>query len=149
MKITFPSNRIYAGFFTVVDDQGVLLMSGRALGKADNGRARRAGNLSRNSTLPYGDTPTGQYEPAFVVKRDPPHPRIGKAWIPIIGMGGDALIAATTGGRTGLGIHAGRLDTDGRLVPTYGCVRISDRDFDQLWQLVDDEPINIMIVEED
>lgn len=149
LQITLPSNRVHAGFFTLVDEEGVLIMAGRALGKASNKQAAKAGNKSRDSTLPYGDTPTGEYEPASIVKIDPPHPRLGDMWIPLIGRTGDALTASTTGGRTGLGIHAGQVHTDGYLMPTLGCVRQSHRDLNQLWQLIADERINITIYEED
>lgn len=148
LDIVLTSNRRYAGFFTLIDSEGVLVLAGRALGKADNGRAATEGNPTRQSTLPYGDTPTGDYKPAHVVKIDPPHRRVGKHWIPISGKSGDALQALVEG-RKGLGIHAGRLDTDGRLVPTYGCVRMSDRDFDQLVLALGDSEVSITVSEED
>jgi len=147
LKFVLPSNRIYAGFFTLTDNDGVLLMAGRALGKADNGRAAVEGNPLRYSTLPYGDTPTGEYQPSAVIIFDKPHRRVGRGWVPLKGRTGDALTAIKE--RRGLGIHAGRLDTDGRLVPTYGCVRISDRDFDQLTATTAGAIMDIEVTEED
>ncbi len=148
LDIILPRDRKYAGFFTLIDSEGVLVLAGRALGKADNGRAVTEGNPARRSVLPYGDTPTGDYHAARMIKLDPPHRRIGKLWIPLKGKSGDALQAIAEGRRK-LGIHAGRLDTDGRLVPTYGCVRFSDRDIEQLWGALNDVEVSITISEED
>lgn len=148
LVITLPSDRRYAGYFTLVDNSGQLLMDGRARGKSDNSKAIEHDNPTRNSTQSYGDTPTGEYEEAFITHFNPPHKRLGKAWIAIEGKSGDALIARNNG-RWGIGIHAGRLHTDGTLITTYGCVRLSDRDMDQMCAVIKDDPISITIREED
>lgn len=119
-------------------------MAGRARGKADNGRAAREGNPSRSSLLPYGDAPLGEYADAVVVKTH--NARLGHSWIPIVGTSGDAL-KAVENGRTGLGIHAGRSNTDGKLVTTHGCVRLDVIDFKQLAKIMDDEAVSIRIGE--
>lgn len=119
-------------------------MAGRARGKADNGRAAREGNPARSSILPYGDAPLGDYADSTVVKTH--NVRLGHSWIPIVGISDDALKAAENG-RTGLGIHAGRSDTDGNLVATYGCVRLDVIDFGRLADILGEEPVSIRIGE--
>ena len=147
LVVTLPVNRVYSGYFVATDDDGKLLTSGRALGKADNGRARRENNLPRDPTKPYGDTPTGTYRRTkaniFALERD----RYGKGTIALEGATGDAL-AAVEGGRTGILIHAGRDYTDGRLVPTYGCLRVSPEDFDKIVEAAAGGWIYVTIEEE-
>ena len=113
------------------------------LGKADNTRAAAHGNSRRDPVHPWGDTPTGLYAPARVVwfaARTP----LGEAWLPLEGVHGDALTARHNG-RTGLGIHAGR--GSGRLVPTYGCVRLRARDFYTMLCVVGDRRVDVEIIE--
>lgn len=130
--VTLPRDRRLAGHLFVVDDAGEVALAVDARGKADNARAAKAGNPSRDPTRPYGDTPSGAYAPTRLVVFAPPHPRLGRAWFPIEGGGGDAL-QARLNGRTGLGIHGGR--GDGALVATYGCVRLRDRDMKRVAEL--------------
>ena len=144
LDIILPRNRIYAGFFTLTTRHKHLLLAGRARGKADNRRAVREGNPSRSSLLPYGDAPLGEYADSRVIKTH--NARLGHSWIPIVGTSGDAL-KAVENGRTGLGIHAGRSDTDGNLVATYGCVRLDVIDFERLAGILDDDPVSIRISE--
>ena len=146
LKITLPSNRIHSGFFTLVDGCGTLLLAGRARGKADNGAAKRHNNPTRDPKLPFGDAPLGEYVRARVVLTS--NQRLGESWIPIMGKSGDAL-KAVDNGRTGIGIHAGRKDTDGKLVATHGCVRLSERDYEQLVYIVGDEYFDVTIQGED
>lgn len=133
MKLTvvLPPNRAYQGYFVATDDTGRLLTSGRCLGKADNQMATRRGNPDRDSRKPYGDTPTGTYAPTRAVIYAIESDTYGKGHIVLDGLTGDAA-AAVEGGRTGLLIHAGRDYTDGRLYPTYGCLRVSTKDFDKI-----------------
>lgn len=147
LVVTLPQNRVYSGYFVATDDDGKLLTSGRCLGKADNGRARRANNLTRDPIWPYGDTPTGTYFRTkaiiFAIESD----RYGKGTITLEGATGDAL-AAVGAGRTGLLIHAGRPYTDGRLVPTYGCLRVSPEDFDKIVEAAAGGWIHVTIEDE-
>lgn len=125
--IKLPADRTQEGILVLYrDDLTVSVM--RCLGKADNQRAAEAGNPHRDPILPYGDTPLGAYAPASLEILNPPHPRMGSYVIPLTGIGGDAKAAMAA--RAGLAIHAGRGDE--RLVPTYGCVRLLDRDIEGL-----------------
>jgi len=138
-----PDNRYRAGTFTLYHAGGLTLLAGDCLGKADNERAAKEGNPSRDPILPYGDTPLGGYVPAKVVRFDPPHHRMGAIAIPLIGASGDALQARVRGKRTGLFIHGGR--GDDRLVPTYGCLRLRDRDMAEIARLVGDSIVEVTI----
>ena len=145
IDISLPLSRPRPGMLVLSNTEGrPLLPPFFCLGKADNARATRAGNPDRDPTKPYGDTPAGVYAETSLVKFGAAHRRLGRAWIPIDGAEGQAL-RAVEGGRTGLGIHAGR--GNDRLIPTYGCVRMLDREFDLLAHRVGRGPIVVTIVE--
>lgn len=145
IKIYLPADRRRKGVLRVFrGPTQEYMMDAPCLGKADNGRAAKAGNPDRDPALPYGDTPAGEYAPAKYVRFAEPRPRIGEGWIPMTGISGQAG-DAVRGGRTGLGIHAGR--GDGRLVPTYGCLRMLDRDMAWLAKLVGGDEILIEVFE--
>jgi hypothetical protein len=137
IRITLPPDRTLPGRLTYAQ------ITVPCLGKADNARAAVHGNPKRNPVHPWGDTPTGRYAPARAVwfaTRTP----LGEAWLPLEGVHGDALTARHNG-RTGLGIHAGR--GSGRLVPTYGCVRLRARDFYAMLSEAGERRIEVEIVE--
>ena len=113
------------------------------LGKADNAKAKANDNSTRNSLYPWGDTPTGIYAPTHPVWLDK-KTQLGEAWIPIIGISGDAL-RAVKNGRTGLGIHAGR--GSDKLKPTYGCLRMLAKDFYRMIAYINEDPIDLEITE--
>ena len=136
-----PKQRATPGLMHLFDHDGVLLHTCPCLGKADNDRALNEGNPDRDPILPYGDTPSGDFKPCKVERFDPPHARIGWSWIPLYGASGDAMRAMI--GRTGLGIHAGK--GDDRLVPTYGCVRIRDRDMMILAREIGTDAVTVSI----
>ena len=136
--ITLPADRAQPGKLTY--DQRTV----PCLGKADNARAMANGNPMRDPTFPWGDAPTGLYasaRPVWFATRTP----LGEAWIPLDGVQGDAL-AARHNGRTGLGIHAGR--GSGRLIPTYGCIRLRARDFYGMIGVIGDQRVDVEIVEQ-
>ena len=113
------------------------------LGKADNAKAKTHKNPTRDPLLPWGDTPTGVYAPTHPVWLDK-KTQLGEAWIPIIGISGDAL-RAVKNGRTGLGIHAGR--GSDKLKPTYGCLRMLAKDFYRMIAYINEDPIDLEITE--
>lgn len=114
------------------------------LTKADSQRAIEAGNHDRVPSLPYGDTPWGEYMPTQVIIFETPHKRMGAWAIPLVGLSGQALKAMET--RHGLYIHGGR--GSDRLIPTYGCVRLLDDDGEWLVDLVGTATLNIAIHED-
>jgi len=143
---TLPHDRRYEGEFRLHNEAGNVVLAGGCLGKADNLRARDEGNPSRDPIQPYGDTPTGGYVPAKVLRYDPPHHRMGTFAIVLNGADGDALQARVLGKRTGLAIHGGR--GDGRLVPTFGCLRLRDRDMAAIARIVGDDLVEVVIQSE-
>ena len=144
LRIFLPRDRSKPGFFHLFDIDGhAVLTNIRCLGKADAERAIGEGNPDRHPDLPYGDTPAGTFEPTALQMFPTPHPRMGTGCIPLVGASGQALDAKLRG-RTGLAIHAGR--GDDRLVPTYGCIRLLQRDFDEVAKLLADaEPLNVTV----
>ncbi|MEN8723845.1 MAG: hypothetical protein ABF335_13285 [Alphaproteobacteria bacterium] len=134
LTIFLPKDRTKMGWFNLLTGDDHLLMTGPARGKADNQRAIKEGNPMRLPIKPYGDTPSGTFHETSPVTFAKPHGRLGVGWIPLRGKSGDALVAESIGGREGLGLHAGR--GDDHLMATYGCIRVTDSDYDRLDQLI-------------
>lgn len=150
LVVSLPKDRRAAGRFSLLSPGGSVMVHGACLGKADNQRAAKEGNPKRSTTLPYGDTPTGRYAPARVREFDPPHRTLGPWAIPLIGEEGDALEAMRDGGedkppRDELYVHAGRGDE--KLIPTYGCLRLLDRDLVKIANIVGQELVEVTIDE--
>lgn len=152
IEITLPRERTRPGNLTLWRYTGgdIRTLIGRwdCLGKADNARAAKKGNPSRDPKHIKGDTPTGVYCSRALTER--PHAKdgdgIGRWWIPLEPAGGEAL-AAKWNGRTALGIHGGRPRRDGRLVPTEGCVRVDDTTIAELGNLLRGQAASITIME--
>ncbi len=134
LTVFLPKDRVKMGWFNLLASDDHLLLTGPARGKADNKRAIKAGNPTRDPIKPYGDTPSGEFHACGPVLFSQPHARLGVGWIPLRGKSGDALKAETEGGREGLGLHAGR--GDDMLMATYGCIRVTDTDFDLIDKLI-------------
>ncbi len=141
--IRLPHDRAQPGSLNLVDIEPTVLFSCDCLGKADGQRALAEGNRQRDPLKPYGDTPTGEYAAARVRTHEPPHPRMGPLSIALIGIAGDAVRAKQD--RVGLAIHAGR--GDGHLIPTYGCIRLRDRDLADLAAVMAGRAAEIFIAE--
>jgi len=119
-----PPNRFVAGEFWVEDHQGRCIFGPRrARGEADNAGAQRHDNLEEEPTQLYGDHPGGLYRVTAIAHPDPQ--RYGSAFLVLDPLEGDALEAKGYG-RTGIGIHGGRLHADGRLRETNGCLRLDN-----------------------
>lgn len=143
--IELPRDRHKRGTLWLYDKEGILIKTMKCLGKADNQNAQQNHNASRNPSIQWGDTPTGVYHPATVdVLPDDHH--LGKQWIRLEGKVGQSLEARKRGKRSGLAIHAGR-DGD-RLVPTYGCIRVLQSDFNVLCNNIGDDQVRTIIVEQ-
>lgn len=140
--IKLPKNRIEPGALELFDESNGLMARMAARGKADHYRAIQASNPDRLPILPYGDTPAGDYAETHIVIFDEVNERLGRGWIPMLPVSGEAL-RAQENGRTGLGIHGGRGNT--RLIATYGCVRIFDTDFDYLAEVIGTDSITITV----
>lgn len=143
IEIDLPRDRATEGVLRLVDGNDATMMSARCRGKADSRRAANEDNPDRDPTRPFGDTPSGLYRETGVhwFPKEA-NSRLGPAWIPLIGLSGDAE-RAHRNGRTGLGIHGGRGDE--RLVATYGCVRLLDCDFVHLATIIANRPVGVII----
>jgi hypothetical protein len=128
---------------------GAELARFRCLGKADNFKARDKGNPGRDPLKPWGDTPSGTYAPQLVARLNGRRREfLGDWFLPLVEPTHGPAVAALDvrgGGRTALGVHAGRGDR--KLMPTNGCVRIETTAMDRLAQLAAGQPI-LPVVEE-
>ena len=132
---TLPRNRNIPGELVAFDDDGNVLHRCPVLGKADNLRAAREGNPTRDPLRRFGDTPTGLWRCG---KRGPVPPASTYGVHPVVTMtpiSGDALRAST---RSGIWLHGGgpgRNSATAFLRPTFGCLRVADDDMGQIWTL--------------
>jgi hypothetical protein len=135
--IEFPDDRAQAGILRLVNENDQTVAGPfMACGKADDATAAMKGNLNRSSTLPFGDTPLGDYQVEGVVPTGSgtnyeagSYGANGAIWL--TPASGEAMLAARAG-RTGLMIHGGELSANGGLRPANGCVRLSNEDMQSL-----------------
>jgi len=138
-----PDDRRLPGFLCVFDPAGAKrLYDIPCRGKADSSQAARQGNTSRDATRPYGDTPAGLYRPSRITRFAPSHKTLGPTAILLEGQTGDALKAAQRG-RTGLAVHGNR--GNDRLMATYGCLRLFDRDIALLAKLIGEAAVVVEV----
>jgi RHS repeat-associated protein len=130
------------GTMTVVIDGGRERYQFPALGRGSSPFSRGKGVSTAHPWWQAdGDTPTGRYTGEYF--RSVPHNNIRSygpnGWIVLTpqDVGDHAWLASYIFGRSGIGIHGGRDETNGNgvprtLRPTYGCIRISDSDMKRL-----------------
>ena len=148
LRAILPRDRNFLGKL-IGFDNGLKIFECPVLGKADNARAAREGNPTRDPLKPFGDTPTGLWKCG---KRGPVDPATTYGVHPVLTMlpvSGDALLAST---RSGIWLHGGSLGRNkatGFLRPTFGCLRVSDKDMGMLWGLAKKhgEPTIIEVME--
>jgi L,D-transpeptidase catalytic domain len=138
IEVSLPTNRQEIGTLRILnlDNGRTLLADIPVLGRADRAAAAAHGNPSRDPLRPYGDTPLGTYQVVRVHTTGPNTAYSPDSYGPNGGIrleptGGDAFVARANG-RTGLMIHGGRDRGNGRLVPTNGCLRVSDADMQRI-----------------
>jgi hypothetical protein len=136
--VQLPADRIQKGTLSLVADDGATVLAGpfQAYGKADGQTAAANGNSTRNTLLPFGDTPLGTYSvPGMEVTGDgtgrSTHSYGPNGAIRLNPISGDAATAAIAG-RQYLLIHGGDLNGAGALRPTNGCIRLSNADMASL-----------------
>jgi len=132
--VQLPADRTQKGTLSLVADDGATVIAGpfQTYGKADGQTATANGNPSRNTLLPFGDTPLGTYSvPGMEVTGDgtgrSAHSYGPNGAIRLNPTGGNAATAAIAG-RQYLLIHGGDLNAAGALRPTNGCLRLSNAD---------------------
>lgn len=118
IQVTLPRDRTRLGTLICGD------FTCACLGKSDSLTAHKNGNHSRDPLKQFGDTPLGTY----TVSIGPVGwPMSSYGTHPVLTMdptGGDALVAESVGKRSGLLIHGGALNREGKLRPTFGCIRV-------------------------
>ena len=113
IKITLPANRYNYGTLKLYDKNGNQIYSCSALGRS----------VSNASPLVYrGNTPTGIYSGYLY---GPASPRDSYGPYKVIAMDGISGQIVQSG-RSGIWIHGGRSQEN--LSPTYGCVRVFEKD---------------------
>ena len=122
--IILPRDRTKPGRLELRDRIGMLVFSCQCLGRSAGIFDAVTGRVRRDRLAYRGDTPLGDYAPTFVTTLAKPITGIGRLWVGLDPIAGEAL-AAEQAGRRGLGIHGGRGET---LRPTHGCIRLKDSD---------------------
>ena len=125
LRAKLPLDRYVAGTLWIEDDTGITFGPVRARGEADNRNAASQDNIVEDPTKVGGDHPAGTYLATEVVIIPIPNDTYGPYFIRLDPQSGEAH-EAKQNGRTGIGIHGGRLHPDGRLRETFGCLRIDD-----------------------
>lgn len=138
IAVQLPADRTQTGTLSLVADDRTTVLAGpfQTYGKADGQTAAANGNSTRNTLLPFGDTPLGTYAvPGMEVTGDgtgrSTHSYGPNGAIRLNPTDGDAATAAIAG-RQYLLIHGGDLNAAGALRPTNGCLRLSNADMKSL-----------------
>jgi len=137
IHIVLPTNRSLCGNLTLLADDGSVICGPFAVaGRSSDALAAAHGNASRRSTLPYGDTPTGEYRVSKVAFFDPGEAEAsGRRGEPgellIDPTAGDAAIAEANG-RYCFRVRGGRPGPDGSFLSTAGALRMDDDDLAKL-----------------
>ncbi|WP_376702504.1 L,D-transpeptidase [Mesorhizobium sp. ISC25] len=141
IKVNLPLDRTKTGTLSLEAADGSLLVSDLdVLGKADNQKAISVGNVNREPTLPFGDTPEGTYSvPRLTATGDgtnySTHSYGPNGAIVLKPESGQAK-QADANNRIGLLIHGGDLGGGGKLRATHGCLRLSNDDMAKLIQAI-------------
>ena len=130
IKIVLPEDRRMAGTLSL-HSGNVTLMCVQCLGSSHRRFDQPLGYDRSDRMEIDGDAPLGSFALTFVSQLPRPLLDIGKYWIGLDPVGGEALGAALEG-RTGFGIHGGSGET---LSPTRGTIRLLDEDMDELYEV--------------
>lgn len=129
-----PHDRVGVGTLTHLLTSSMF----RCRGKADNASAKSHGNPHRSPTRPFGDHPAGRYritklETSPAGKEDTFGPwRLHVQPLDPNSNDECALRERAEAGDDGIMIHSGRLNADGTLRATYGCLRVDDATMEYL-----------------
>jgi hypothetical protein len=147
IHVHLPIDRWLPGFLVLMNaEETQLLYDIPCRGKADGGNARKNNNPERDPTRPWGDLPSGLYEEVTVSRFKPERKTFGPTAILLNGITGDARKARDYG-RTGIAIHANR--GNDRLMATYGCLRLFDRDMDLICTTIGYERVTVTVFDHD
>lgn len=152
IRVKLPGNRLKTGMLELVDPITGLAIYGPVpvLGRAARNTAAQHGNPTGTPTLPFGDTPTGNYNiPSILLSgtgTSHPADRYGSSGVIVLDPMNGQAATAKANGRTGLLIHAGRqvatpTPLPSHLKPTNGCIRMLESDLAGLIQAIRDNAI--------
>ena len=128
----FKKNRSLPGEYQVWHE-GAIVDSFPCLGKADDAMAKQKGNPSRNPERQYGDTPTGVWRMSIGIVMANANTYGPNKVLVMWPTAGQALTAyGPPGKRNGIWTHGGKPNLAGGLRPTYGCIRLFDKDMARL-----------------
>lgn len=138
MKVyaTLPPSREAEGSLWVIDNSRLIFGPVRCRGEADNSGAQKANNVQEDPATSYGDHPYGVSRVQRVIHDPKPRDSYGPAFISLAPVSGQAW-QARLNGRTGIGIHGGKLGANDILRVTYGCLRMADDDLVRLIELIE------------
>jgi hypothetical protein len=131
--VSLPANRDFEGVLRLEDENGRVVAGPFAVcGRADDSAARRHGNSSRHTHLPFGDTPLGRYRMTAILPTGKgtslSADRFGPNGVIVLApTAGDAALADANG-RFYIIIQGGKLSPGRRLRPTNGSLRLADKD---------------------
>lgn len=127
--VIVPADRKACGRALLLSVAGVALLGPiRVLATASRRVARRHGNPTCSPHLPFGHPPSGKFlvtgslPPGFLHRRPGRYGRLGALLLEAEESPGGGLAPRR------IALHGGPLDSEGRLRPTRGGVRVSDED---------------------
>ncbi len=142
LVIVVPQGRRYAGRALFLGEDGALRFGPLSvLATASGWAARRHGNPTRDWRRPYGHPPTGSYVvtgslPPGAAPRAARIRRFGPLGALVLRPAAGDALAALNAGRSRFLLHGGPPDRGGRLRPTFGGFRFSDRDLGGLFRAI-------------
>ncbi len=131
--VRLPDNRDYAGRLHVENAAGKRLAGPFPIcGRANDPMARDSKNPTRDSILPFGDTPLGGYQVQKIIGSGDQtaysSEEFGSSGIILLQPASGEAALADANGRFGFFIQGGALSRNGRLRPADGSLRLSNRD---------------------
>ncbi len=142
LVIVVPEGRRYAGRALLLGEDGALRCGPLpVLATASGWAARRHDNPTRDWRRPYGHPPTGCFVvagslPPGVAPRAARLRRFGPLGALVLRPSAGDALAALNAGRSRFLLHGGPPDRSGRLRPTFGGLRFSDRDLAGLFRAI-------------
>jgi L,D-transpeptidase catalytic domain len=140
VEVTLPSDRTLTGTLQAFDDEGARVLGPvNCLGKADNATAKLHDNPTRDSLIPFGDTPVGTYGIVRLISHtggESETHTYGTYPSVLLDPKSGLALKAKKNGRSGIMIHGGAASTGGKLRPTFGCIRLFENDERDLAALV-------------
>ena len=132
LVVELPVDRDRLGLITLSGAHGHVISGPFPIAtRSSDSVARENGNASRNPLLRYGDTPTGGFEVAHLLRsgRGTPFPveQFGANGVIVLEPQSGAAALAEANGRFRFLIRGGALAANGQLISTAGSLRLANR----------------------